>query len=786
MPPLGERPPIPDERRLAVSQWIEYSVRPVAQVIAEETIGGEVTAQPFETRDHQIEGWDALWCARAQGAGRALVHLATGGGKTTLSAVDLMKYREECALMSPPVMPRALYVSHKREINDQAAQTMRRFMPDLEEHFFETRKAHKRPEVDITYAPIQSLYSKLDTFDPDEFEYIIWDEAHHLPAETYNKVLEYFNPLFEYALTATPDRADGKDIRDYFGEAIFSKGLAEGIAEGWLAEVDYHIVFDKAMKDEVKAGFDPKTMKEIKELFEKKASPEVLAKNIREEIDKLGLDDPKTMIFCESIEEADEMADLLGGVSYHSGTKDRPEVLKDFKQGKKRIITTKDMFNEGVDVPDAEVVIFLRATESDAIFLQQLGRGLRKIPGKDKLYVLDFVANVERVAKIRELSKAIQKRAHELGDAEVSEKHLKGDDPECEGLRVHSRHGDFDFDSVAMDLLEKLDALKPTNFKSQFAHLSNDEIVKLALQIKPDGPLMLREVGLLSKNKDFVSGNHIIRRFGSFTNFQRACGFDVAETKRRNTKDMSKDEIIALAVELQPESPLSIDEVNQLGDTADFPSPYTIRQKFGSWAAFQEACGFEVQSNLTNDQLVKLALEISPDKPLSSPEIIELRKKGIFPNSSTITFKFGSIRKFQEACGFKPRNFGSLTNAEIVAIAKELKPNEKLSRQEISELSEEGSFVSATTIKQRFGGMTKFYEACGFASHTTKLESMTNDELIALALELKPEGALTASEISDFSKAKKFGSYNFIAKRFGSKAVFDAACEAARANKDDD
>jgi superfamily II DNA or RNA helicase len=746
-------------------------VRPVAQVIAEETIEGEVTAQPFETRDHQIEGWDALWCARAQGAGRALVHLATGGGKTTLSAVDLMKYREECALMNTPVIPRALYVSHKREINDQAAETMRRFMPDLEEHFFDTRKANNRPEADITYAPIQSLYSKLDTFDPDEFEYIIWDEAHHLPAETYNKVLEYFNPLFEYALTATPDRADGKDIRDYFGEAIFSKGLAEGIAEGWLAEVDYHIVFDKAIKDEVKAGFHPKTLKEIKELFEKKASPEALAESIQEEIEKLGLENPKTMVLCESIEEADEMASLLGGVSYHSGTSDRPEVLKDFKQGRKRIITAKDMFNEGVDVPDVKVVIFLRATASDAVFLQQLGRGLRKIPGKDKLFVLDFVANVERIAKVRELSKAIQQRAQELGDIELSE---RGDGAEQDGLHIHSRHGDFDFDTLAVDLLEKWGVLRGQAVPNQLNELSDKELVALALSLKPSEALHCPEIEDLSARREFVSLQTIYKRFGSLSEFQKACGFEILD---RIDSSISDGDLITLARHISPSAPLTPSEIIGLSKEGRFLSAGAIRRRFGSIDDFQLACGFKIKDlhSLSNEELITLALQLKPGGVLTQDEINQLSRDKQFLSQSTIYKRFGSLSEFQKACGLDK----TMTQQDLIDRALAISPQRPLSENQIGQLSKDGDFPSKSTIRKLFGNLSAFQTACGFEVKQKVQNSLSQanaEDLIVLAQQLSPGRPMQKREMEALSAEGKFVSANKIQSAFGSIAAFQRAC----------
>ncbi|HJQ08920.1 MAG TPA: DEAD/DEAH box helicase [Candidatus Saccharimonadales bacterium] len=461
MPPVAELPPITDERRLAVARWVETNVRPVLHVVAEDAQQGEQPQQEFEMRDYQIDAWAKLEVAREEGRARALGNLATGLGKTFVAAVDVLRYREWCAVQDPPIIPRILYVSHQKDINDQAAKTFKLVMPNAEMAFFKTKRK-QLPDADITFATLQSLYSELDRFDPQDFEYIVWDESHHLEADTYKAVRDYFDPLFEHAITASLERSDGKDIQDYFGVPLYQKILPEGIAEGHLAEVDYHIVFDKAIKDKLKQGFDPKTLQEIKELFSEKPPAQALKRSIEEEIERLGLKDPKTIIFCENIDEAEEMAELLNATAFHSRSADRDNVLDDFRAGKVRRITARDMLNEGVDVPDAELIIFLRSTKSGIIFEQQLGRGLRRTKGKTKVYVLDFVANIERIAKVRELSKNIQRRAAALGQRDAGEEGaMVGDGSVKEPhLRVHTRHGDFDFDKIAIDLLEKYNTIR--------------------------------------------------------------------------------------------------------------------------------------------------------------------------------------------------------------------------------------------------------------------------------------------------------------------------------------
>ncbi len=723
MLPFAELAPVDPKRLQAVAEWVETHVRPVLHVVAGERQEGDPPQQEFEARDYQIEAWARLDISREEGKTRALGNLATGLGKTFVAAVDVMRYRGWCAAQDPPMYPRILYVSHQRDINEQAAKTFRAVMPDAEVAFFQTRQ-EQLPDVDITFANIQGLYSELDRFDPQDFEYIIWDESHHLEAETYKAVRDHFDPLFEHAITATVERADGKDIQDYFGTPLYQKSLPEGIAEGHLADVDYHIVFDKAIRDRLEGGFNPKTLQEIKDLFKEKPPSDAIARNIEEEIARLGLEDPKTIVFCDSIDEAEEMAELLDGVAYHSQTDDRAQALGDFRTGRRRRITTRDMFNEGVDIPDAELIIFLRSTNSPTIFEQQLGRGLRKAPGKDKVYVLDFVANVERIAKVREISQAIQKCTRQTEQQAGAEGSLPGEQEGDGGLHVHTAHGDFDFDSIAVDLLDKWKAIPrkwetpPSIINSDFVKLDNDQIVALAREIKSSGPLTQDEIDQLSRRKLFLSASTINKRFGSLSVFQEAC--------KGKTREEEQQELIALAMMLSPGEPLSHVRIEELRKNRQFPSISTVKKFFGSLTDFQKACGFDVGERMENphsasgrEELVELALSISPDRPLQKREIEALSAEGRFAGAKKIRTLFGSIAEFQKACGFGADNRKEtiqLTNNDVIARALELSPSAPLKRTQIRQLSSSGAFPSLSNVLKRFGTLAEFHQACGFTS----------------------------------------------------------------------
>ncbi len=253
---------------------------------------------------------------------KALIHLATGLGKTSVAVFDVIKFREEYNAKHGRE-PRILFTCHQNEILEQAAERFSAFIPDMSQGFF--AGTEKTRDANLTFATLQSLHRSLDTFAPDEFDYIIYDEAHHSKAETFENVVDHFTPDFQLALTATPDRLDELDIRELFGKEVYSKGLAQALAENLLATPDYHIVFDEAVKKAMESGFEINTLKELNQLLEVQSRNEVIAQNIKDEMARIGLEfgSVKTIVFCQDIEHAEEMAELLDGVSYHSG---RPKI----------------------------------------------------------------------------------------------------------------------------------------------------------------------------------------------------------------------------------------------------------------------------------------------------------------------------------------------------------------------------------------------------------------------------------------------------------------------------
>lgn len=418
----------------------------------------------LERRDYQVEVWDKLWAYRSNGGKRALIHLATGLGKTSVAAVDVLHY-----LIEEQPKRKVLFVSHMRDISKQAKATFLHVNPNFTTATIIQGQVR---DVDVTFATFQGLHRHLDKIPPASYSYIIWDEAHHIEARTFKEVREHFTPKFELALTATPERADGLDILEYFGKPLYVKSLESGIADGWLSPVDYHIVFDAAVKEAMSQKFGLTTLKEIRSLFSHRVRNEQIAKEVLQRRHDIGLDKAKTIVFCQNSGSADAMASLLGGEAYHSWVKpdERVKILNRFRNSQLQVICTVDMFNEGIDIPDARLVVFLRSTSSSTIFEQQLGRGLRRAPGKNEVTVLDFVANVERINYVRDLGHTISK----LRDSNQQYSGFNTSRAAQKATTYTSKYfgiSHFKFDDKAVELLDSYKKLIDRQ------HLSTAEVV---------------------------------------------------------------------------------------------------------------------------------------------------------------------------------------------------------------------------------------------------------------------------------------------------------------------
>ncbi len=349
-----------------------------------------ITGAPLEApetapipHEVQAEALTALRATRAKGYGAGLVVLATGLGKTFLAAFDSVS------------AVRVLFVAHREEILTQAMAAFRAVRPRARLGRYSGDE--KDPEADIVFASVQTLArnAHLSRFDPSAFDYIVVDEFHHASAATYRRIIGHFQPGFLLGLTATPDRSDGGDLLGLCEEnLVYECDLWSGIDRGLLSPFHYFGVPDPVEYAQIpwRSGrFDEAALTQA-------VATEARAENALEQLAKRG--GKKTIGFCVSRRHADFMAEFaqargLRAVAVHSGDTSAPRgsALKALEDGDLDIVFAVDMFNEGVDVPSIDTVLMLRPTESPVIWLQQLGRGLRRSANKTHLAVIDYIGN---------------------------------------------------------------------------------------------------------------------------------------------------------------------------------------------------------------------------------------------------------------------------------------------------------------------------------------------------------------------------------------------------------
>ena len=354
---------------------------------------------------YQQEILDKLEAERTiRGYTRNLVVAATGTGKTVISALDYKRFRKQ----NPGKPRRLLFIAHREEILRQSLYTFRAVLKDA--NFGELFVGNYRPEsIDHLFVSIQTFNSQDFTAKTasDFYDYIVVDEFHHAAAPTYQKLLSYYNPKILLGLTATPERMDGKSILPYFHHRIAAEiRLPEAIDRKLLCPFQYFGVTDTVDLSTLKwsaGGYDKGELSNLYTLSGTVANRRadlVVNSLLRYVTD---IDEVKGLGFCVSIEHAEFMCRYFNQHGIPSifltgkSTDEERNTAKDkLVSGDVRFIFVVDIYNEGVDIPEVNTVLFLRPTESLTIFLQQLGRGLRLAEGKDCLTVLDFIGQANK------------------------------------------------------------------------------------------------------------------------------------------------------------------------------------------------------------------------------------------------------------------------------------------------------------------------------------------------------------------------------------------------------
>lgn len=338
------------------------------------------TIQP---RFAQLEALEELDKTIEEDYHKALVVMATGLGKTYLAGFFAQRFEG------------VLFIAHREEILYQAKKSFQNIMPDKTYSIY---NGHiKDSKGDAIFASIYtlSMQKHLHTFSRDDFDLIIIDEFHHAAADSYQRVIDFFQPKFLLGITATPDRNDNKDVYAICdGNVAFRMDFLEAIERKWLAPFKYFGVYDDT------------DYSQITWLGNRYDELELLQIQLRDEMAEKILDawkqhkQTRTIGFCSSIKQADFLSAYFNKqgyktISLHSKQKDvnRNTAIGQLAAGELDVIFTVDLFNEGVDIPQVDTLLFVRPTESLTVYTQQIGRGLRLYDGKDNCVIIDLIGN---------------------------------------------------------------------------------------------------------------------------------------------------------------------------------------------------------------------------------------------------------------------------------------------------------------------------------------------------------------------------------------------------------
>ncbi|MBM7865987.1 DEAD/DEAH box helicase family protein [Heliobacterium gestii] len=388
---------------------------------------GEVASGDLELREHQAVALDELARLRREGKTLALLTHATGTGKTTTAVLDAKR-------VGLPV----LFLAHTRELVEQAAHTFVRLWPEAEvtiedgdgrRSLARGKESLKRREGcdaagsdehekdvfagKVTVSSVQYVSRNLSQYAPEQFGYLVIDEAHHATSRTYKEVIGHFKTRFLLGLTATPERMDGQSLLDIFQHVAHRMDLKTAIELGELVPI--RCVRVKTNVDLSSVRFNGFRY-QAKDLEEKLRIPERDRLIVQTYLELTPGE--RAVVFCVNVAHAERLAELFcaagveaRSVSGRQSRVERQQILSDYGAGAIQVLCACDILNEGWDSPETRVLLMARPTLSKVIYLQQLGRGTRKAPGKESLLVVDFVDNgnrynqgvsLHRLFKIRE------------------------------------------------------------------------------------------------------------------------------------------------------------------------------------------------------------------------------------------------------------------------------------------------------------------------------------------------------------------------------------------------
>jgi superfamily II DNA or RNA helicase len=395
------------QRLLSVGVRIDFWDAPVLAKFANRIIPRYVPGR-FEPYPYQAEAISAALRA-LETTSRAMAILATGLGKTVVAGEvvhDHVSARSDAEV---------LVVAHTKDLVRQLERAMWRHLPRDVPTRLLTGDDRSPSPLGVTCATVESALRALQRGWRPTF--VVVDEAHHV-AESgmFEQLLALAPETPRLGMTATPWRGDRYDIAEAFGEPVFRMGIADGMAAGFLSQMDYRLYLDQIDWDAVReASEHGLSLGDLNHRLFLPQRDEAVLEKLRAAWNQTL--EPRAIVFCRTIDHAEELAQELREegwrraecVSSRQNHRERDILMSQFRDGRVPIVTTVDLLNEGVDVPDVNLICFLRVTHSRRIFVQQLGRGLRLRDGKEKVTVLDFVSDIRRIRATLDLRTALER-----------------------------------------------------------------------------------------------------------------------------------------------------------------------------------------------------------------------------------------------------------------------------------------------------------------------------------------------------------------------------------------
>ena len=371
--------------------------------------GKALDGAELELKEHQLTALKSLEEMRGRGETIALLYHATGTGKTVTAVMDAKR----CG-------GRVLFLAHTQELVGQAAETFQKLWPGVTVGRY--MENVKEPDAHVVCGSVQSVALHLDCLREDAFDYLIVDEAHHAAADTYQKVLAFFQPAFTLGLTATPERSDGKSILDIFKNTAHRLDLKTAVELGELVPVRCIRIHTNI--DLTKVRFNS-VRYNIRDLKSKIYVPE--RNRLIVDTWLRYVQNKRTVVFCASVWHAEEIAELFrqagvsaAAVSGNMKRSEREEFQDRFICREIQVLCACDLLNEGWDCPEIEVLFMARPTMSRVLYTQQLGRGMRLYQGKESLMVFDFVDNASQYNLPMSLHRLFKLRKYRAGELVLS------------------------------------------------------------------------------------------------------------------------------------------------------------------------------------------------------------------------------------------------------------------------------------------------------------------------------------------------------------------------------